>query len=277
MDPIERSIPNARAVNHRHVLKDNDNENSCSRSHPRLNRRVAGQSSAQSVRRSMPPQVPKAIQVPRRVHAVPRRARYRDAGLCLRGRRLGVPTGRRSGRRPRCSTAEAEQILTHFLSPTPYSLLPNPTWQHSHDSSIVWGQMVRSSSDPQVRDARRDSVAVARGGGRRGRPHRRRQAARDTIHSAREHRGRECALDGLRKPPGRCEEGTGALRSGLLLFQGEAVQRSERLMAHPDDVEMPPAIVSRRRQPPIVNGSLSATISTFYMAVLADRRRSPLA
>lgn len=43
---------------------------------------------------------------------------------------------------------EGEQILTHFLSPTPYSLLPNPTWQHSRDSSVVWGQMIRSSSDP---------------------------------------------------------------------------------------------------------------------------------
>jgi len=41
-----------------------------------------------------------------------------------------------------------EQILTHFLNPTPYSLLPNPTWQHSRDSSIVWGQVVGSSSDP---------------------------------------------------------------------------------------------------------------------------------
>jgi hypothetical protein len=41
-----------------------------------------------------------------------------------------------------------EQILTHFLSPTPYSLLPGPTWQHSRDSSVVWGQAIASSSDP---------------------------------------------------------------------------------------------------------------------------------
>jgi hypothetical protein len=40
-----------------------------------------------------------------------------------------------------------EQILTHFLSPTPYSLLPNPTWQHSRDSSVVWAQVSTSSSD----------------------------------------------------------------------------------------------------------------------------------
>jgi hypothetical protein len=43
---------------------------------------------------------------------------------------------------------DEEQRLTHFLSPTPYSLLPNPTFQHSRDSSAVWGQLVRSSSDP---------------------------------------------------------------------------------------------------------------------------------
>jgi hypothetical protein len=40
------------------------------------------------------------------------------------------------------------QVLTHFLSPTPYSLLPNPTWQHSRDSSVVWGQVLQSTSDP---------------------------------------------------------------------------------------------------------------------------------
>src|ERR1043166_974999 len=44
--------------------------------------------------------------------------------------------------------AEGEQVLTHFLSPTPYSLLPNPAWQHSRDSSIVWGQVLNSTSDP---------------------------------------------------------------------------------------------------------------------------------
>ena len=43
---------------------------------------------------------------------------------------------------------QSQQILTHFLSPTPYSQLPNPTWQHSRDSSTVWAQVIRSSSDP---------------------------------------------------------------------------------------------------------------------------------
>lgn len=41
-----------------------------------------------------------------------------------------------------------QQVLTHFLSPAPYSLLPSPTWQHSKDSSAVWGQLIAPSSDP---------------------------------------------------------------------------------------------------------------------------------
>ncbi len=44
---------------------------------------------------------------------------------------------------------DGQQVLTHFLSPTPYSQLLNPTWQHSRDSSEVWAQMIKSSSDPK--------------------------------------------------------------------------------------------------------------------------------
>jgi len=44
--------------------------------------------------------------------------------------------------------ADGQQTLTHFLSPMPYSLLPAPTWQHSRDSSVVWGQVLASSTDP---------------------------------------------------------------------------------------------------------------------------------
>jgi hypothetical protein len=43
--------------------------------------------------------------------------------------------------------ADGEQVLTHFLSPTPYSLIPGPTWQHSRDSSEVWGQVLKTSAD----------------------------------------------------------------------------------------------------------------------------------
>ena len=44
--------------------------------------------------------------------------------------------------------ADGQQILTHFLSQTPYSLQPAATWQHSRDSSGVWGQMLASATDP---------------------------------------------------------------------------------------------------------------------------------
>lgn len=41
------------------------------------------------------------------------------------------------------------QNITHFLSPNPFEAdTPRATWQHSRDSSIVWAQVVESSSDP---------------------------------------------------------------------------------------------------------------------------------
>ena len=97
--------------------------------------------------RPIPPQVPDAIQVPQG---------YR---LFLAGHAVGtqgyvcVAIGSRYrwapfGPQATLFNAEGQQILTHFLSPTPYSLLPNPTWQHSRDSSSVWGQVISSSSDP---------------------------------------------------------------------------------------------------------------------------------
>ncbi len=46
-----------------------------------------------------------------------------------------------------------EQIITHFLSPNPAEGgKPRPTWQHSRDTSAVWGNndagSVQSSTDP---------------------------------------------------------------------------------------------------------------------------------
>ena len=43
---------------------------------------------------------------------------------------------------------DGQQLMTHFLSPVPYWLLPTPTWQHSRDTSAVWATPVASSSDP---------------------------------------------------------------------------------------------------------------------------------
>jgi hypothetical protein len=45
---------------------------------------------------------------------------------------------------------DAEQVTTHFFGPNPFE---NGTirvaWQHSRDSSTVWGQVVTPSSDPR--------------------------------------------------------------------------------------------------------------------------------
>jgi Protein of unknown function (DUF3455) len=42
---------------------------------------------------------------------------------------------------------ENEQILTHFLSPNPDELnTPRPTWQDSHDTSIVWANPMPGAS-----------------------------------------------------------------------------------------------------------------------------------
>src|SRR5262245_13984919 len=48
-----------------------------------------------------------------------------------------------------------EQIITHFFSPNPFEFSPNPneggiiraTWQHSQDTSTVWGKVIGSSTD----------------------------------------------------------------------------------------------------------------------------------
>ena len=44
---------------------------------------------------------------------------------------------------------EAEQSLTHFLSPNPSEGgLARATWQHSRDTSAVWALAIASSTDP---------------------------------------------------------------------------------------------------------------------------------
>ena len=41
------------------------------------------------------------------------------------------------------------QLTTHFLSANPGEKgLPRPTWQHSLDTSSVWGRLLASSNDP---------------------------------------------------------------------------------------------------------------------------------
>lgn len=43
-----------------------------------------------------------------------------------------------------------QQVTTHFLSANPgENGLPRPTWQHSTDTSAVWGRVKASSTDPE--------------------------------------------------------------------------------------------------------------------------------
>lgn len=102
---------------------------------------------AQRSARPEPPPVPQAIQVPSGYkpflvgHAVGTQGYVCvSAGSGFRWAPFG----------PQATlfNAEGQQTLTHFLGQTPYSLLLGPAWQHSRDSSIVWGQVLSSSSDP---------------------------------------------------------------------------------------------------------------------------------
>jgi hypothetical protein len=46
-------------------------------------------------------------------------------------------------------SSEAEQVVTHFLSPNPTENgVARATWQHSRDSSTAWALAIQSSTDP---------------------------------------------------------------------------------------------------------------------------------
>jgi hypothetical protein len=45
---------------------------------------------------------------------------------------------------------DRRQITTHFFSANPFEGgTPRPTWQHSRDTSAVWGSALETSSDPK--------------------------------------------------------------------------------------------------------------------------------
>ena len=102
---------------------------------------------AQAAERPEPPAVPAEIQVPAGFplfgvgHAV-----GTQGYVCVAkgGQYSWTPFG------PQATVFDGDdqQVLTHFLSPMPYDQRPSPTWQHSRDSSAVWGLPVASSSDP---------------------------------------------------------------------------------------------------------------------------------
>jgi hypothetical protein len=59
------------------------------------------------------------------------------------------------GPQPTFFNDDDKQVITHFLSPNPFeSGTPRATWQHSRDTSTVWGTATASSSDPDFVAAR---------------------------------------------------------------------------------------------------------------------------
>ncbi|HET9270573.1 MAG TPA: DUF3455 domain-containing protein [Vicinamibacterales bacterium] len=108
---------------------------------------IAWPSAARAAEPPAAPPVPDAIQVPTGFvpflvgHAV-----GTQGYVCLvkDGQYTWAPFG------PQATVfdADGQQILTHFLNPMPYDLRPSPAWQHSRDSSAVWGLPLASSSDP---------------------------------------------------------------------------------------------------------------------------------
>lgn len=102
---------------------------------------------AQGPERPAPPPVPDAIQVP------PGYTPYLAAHAVGTQGYVCVAVGSvfswaTFGPQATLFDEESQQIMTHFLSPTPYDQLLNPTWQHSRDSSAVWARVIASSSDP---------------------------------------------------------------------------------------------------------------------------------
>lgn len=62
-----------------------------------------------------------------------------------------------------------QQITTHYLSVNPAESLARPTWQHSLDSSRVWGRVKASSKDPgYVEPGAIDWLLVERAGAQLG-------------------------------------------------------------------------------------------------------------
>jgi protein-S-isoprenylcysteine O-methyltransferase Ste14 len=108
---------------------------------------LAGLAPLHAADRPEPPEVPDAIRVPDGylpfliAHAI-----GTQGYVCVAtgGQFAWTPFG------PQATlfNADGQQLLTHFLSPMPYSLLPSPTWQHSRDTSAVWATPIASSSDP---------------------------------------------------------------------------------------------------------------------------------
>ena len=114
-----------------------------------------------------------------------------------------------------------EQVLTHFLSPRPYRSTAQrhvATLARLERGLGAGAQAVRRS---QLRRARRHSLAAAGSHRRRRRTDGRQQTGQDRSHSACEHRAGKGAHDRVRRTSQHREAGPRAVRSRLLLLQGE--------------------------------------------------------
>jgi hypothetical protein len=102
------------------------------------------------------PRIPPELQVPPR-HTL--QFRTRAAGtqnyMCVSGEtgpawRFAGPHATLFVPMPWSRGEAVLQLMTHFLSPNPAEGgTPRPAWQSSHDSGMVWGKAIASSSDPR--------------------------------------------------------------------------------------------------------------------------------
>jgi hypothetical protein len=93
----------------------------------------------------------------------------------------------------------SKEITTHYFSPNPYEPSSNPftegpiraTWQHSKDTSTVWGKVVPGDSSSDAAYVAPGAIPVASRHRRRsgGRPDGRRHALVHDLHPSREHVG----------------------------------------------------------------------------------------
>ena len=91
-----------------------------------------------------PPSVPAGLQVPAGNQA------FREGDAIGTQDYICLPSGWTFfGPQATLFNEHDKQIITHFLSPNPFERgTPRATWQHSQDTSTVWGMTIASSSDP---------------------------------------------------------------------------------------------------------------------------------
>jgi hypothetical protein len=97
-----------------------------------------------------PPAVPENIQVPESNEAfLLGHAAGTQNYVCLPSPTIGKVAWTLFTPQATLFDDQGEQITTHFFSPNPFeSGILRAAWEHSGDTSIVWGRATASSSDP---------------------------------------------------------------------------------------------------------------------------------